>query len=238
MTSHAHPRILLAEPDDITRLFLTDNLTADGYEVQAVTGCDAALDQLVDGDPDLLLVDVNGDTLALLDALRAGQAPRGALPVDCPAIALTSHADELHRVRLLERGADDVVAKPFSYPELRARIAAVLRRMSPREPRPTITAGPVQIDVPRRQVTVNGQKTAPLSAVEFRLLCALARDPSRVYTRGELLRDVWDHHGGWSTRTVDSHAHRLRRKLTCGGQPLVITVWGVGYRLLETAGGR
>ncbi|MGH2881220.1 MAG: response regulator transcription factor, partial [Solirubrobacteraceae bacterium] len=205
MTHHADPRILLAEPDDATRLFLTDNLAADGYEVQAVVDRDAALDQLLDGDPDLILVDVNGDTLGLLDALRAGQAPRGAVPADCPAIALTSRADELHRVRLLERGADDVVAKPFSYPELRARIAAVLRRVSPREPRPTITAGPIRIDVHRRQVTVNGQQTAPLSAVEFQLLCALARDPSRVYTRAELLRDVWDHRGGWSTRTVDSH---------------------------------
>jgi DNA-binding response OmpR family regulator len=119
MTSHADARILVAEPDDTIRLFLTDNLAADGYEVQAVADRDAALDELVDGDPDLIVVDVNGDTLALLDALRSGQAPKGAVPADCPAIALTSHADELHRVRLLERGADDVVAKPFSYPELR-----------------------------------------------------------------------------------------------------------------------
>ena len=238
MTSHTDPRILVAEPDDPTRLFLTDNLAADGYEVQAVADREAALDQLVDGDPDLIVVDVNGDTLGLLDALRSGQTPRGAVPADCPVIALTSHADVLHRVRLLERGADDVVAKPFSYPELRARIAAVLRRMTPRQPRPTITAGPLRIDVHHRRVTVNGQETAPLSAVEFQLLCALARDPSRVYTRAELLRDVWDHRGGWSTRTVDSHACRLRAKLAGAGQPIVLTVWGVGYRLLETAGER
>jgi len=239
MTGHADARILVAEPDDTIRLFLTDNLAADGYEVQAVADRDAALDELVDGDPDLIVVDVNGDTLALLDALRSGQAPKGVMPADCPAIALTSHADELQRVRLLERGADDVVAKPFSYPELRARIAAVLRRMSPREPRPTVAAGPVRIDVHRRRVTVSGQDTAPLSAVEFQLLCALARDPSRVYTRAELLRDVWDHRGGWSSRTVDSHAHRLRRKLRdAGDHKLVINVWGVGYRLLEAAGER
>jgi DNA-binding response OmpR family regulator len=234
MTSHTDARILVAEPDDTIRLFLIDNLTADGYEVQAVANRDAALDELVDRDPDLIVVDVNGDTLSLLDALRSGQAPKGAVPADCPAIALSSHADELHRVRLLERGADDVVAKPFSYPELRARIAAVLRRITPREPRPTVAAGPVRIDVHRRRVTVSGQETAPLSAVEFQLLCALARDPSRVYTRAELLRDVWDHRGGWSTRTVDSHAHRLRRKLCgAGDHKLVINVWGVGYRLID-----
>jgi DNA-binding response OmpR family regulator len=238
MTSHTDSRILVAEPDEVTRLFLTDNLAADGYEVQAVADRDAALHELVAGDPDLIVVDVNADTLALLDALRSGQAPTGAIPADCPAIALTSRADELHRVRLLERGADDVVAKPFSYPELRARIAAVLRRMNPREPRPTITAGPVQIDVQRRRVTVSGQETAPLSAVEFRLLCALARDPSRVYTRAELLRDVWDSRAAWSTRTVDSHAHRLRTKLAGSDQPLVRNVWGVGYRLLEAADAR
>jgi len=235
MTSHADARILVAEPDETIRLFLTDNLAADGYEVQAVADRDAALDELVDGDPDLIVVDVNGDTLALLDALRSGQAPKGAVPADCPAIALTSHADELHRVRLLERGADDVVAKPFSYPELRARIAAILRRMVPREPRPAVAAGPIRIDVHRRRVTVSGKETAPLSAVEFQLLCALARDPSRVYTRVELLRDVWDHRGGWSTRTVDSHAYRLRRKLCdAGDHKLVINVWGVGYRLMDS----
>lgn len=85
-------------------------------------------------------------------------------------------------------------------------------------------------------MTVNGQQTAPLSTVEYQLLCALARDPLRVYTHAELLRDVWDHRGGWSTRTVDSHAHRLRHKLAGADQPLVLTVWGVGYRLLQAAG--
>ena len=236
--THTDPRILLAEPDDTTRLFLTDNLTADGYEVQAVTDRDAALDQLVHGDPDLILVDVNGDTLGLLDALRAGHGPQGAVPADCPAIALTSHADELHRVRLLERGADDVVAKPFSYPELRARIAAVLRRMTPRQPRPTIAAGPLHIDVQHRRVTVHGHDVDPLSALEFRLLCTLAREPERVFTRAELMREVWGDRGASSTRTLQSHAHRLRTKLASAGQPLVVNVWGVGYRLVEATDAR
>lgn len=74
--------------------------------------------------------------------------------------------------------------------------------------------------------------------MEFQLLCALARDPSRVYTRAELLRDVWDHRGGWSTRTVDSHACHLRAKLGGADQPLVLTVWGVGYCLIEASGER
>jgi DNA-binding response OmpR family regulator len=235
MTSQTGSHILVAEPDDTTRVFLVDNLAADGYAVEGVAGRDAALDWLVDGDPDLIVVDVNGDTLALLDTLRSGHAPRGDVPSDCPAIALTSCGDELHRIRLLERGADDVVAKPFSYPELRARIAAILRRRTPRQPRPTITAGPVQVELHRRRVTVSGQETARLSAMEFQLLCVLARDPSRVFTRGELLRDVWDYRGTWSTRTVDSHACRLRAKLASTDRPLVINVWGVGYRLLDQA---
>jgi DNA-binding response OmpR family regulator len=205
MTSHTDRRILLADPDDTTRLFLTDNLAADGYEVQAVADRDAALEQLVDRDPDLIVIDVNGDTLGLLDALRSGQAPSGPVPADCPAIALTSRGDELHRVRLLERGADDVVAKPFSYPELRARIAAVLRRVTPREPRPTIAAGPLNIDVHRRRVRVNGHDVDALSALEFRLLCTLAREPERVFTRAELMREVWGDRGASSTRTLDSH---------------------------------
>ena len=233
MTSHTDPRILVAEADDTIRLFSPTTSSPTATRSKRSPKREAALDQLVDSDPDLIVVDVNGDTLGLLDALRSGQAPKAPCPADCPAIALTSHADELHRVRLLERGADDVVAKPFSYPELRARIAAVLRRMSPREPRPTID----RRTGAHRRAPPAGDCRAVRRPRRCRRWSSAAvragRDPSRVYTRAELLRDVWDHRGGWSTRTVDSHAHRLRAKLGGADQPLVLTVWGVGYRLVE-----
>jgi len=117
---------------------------------------------------------------------------------------LTSRPDEVHRVRLLERGGDDVVAKPFSYPELRARIAAVLRRAAPRQPRPVLTAGPLRLDPHHRTVTI-ADRMVELSAMEYRLLHTLATEPSRVFTREELLRDVWGYRSDARTRTLDSH---------------------------------
>jgi DNA-binding response OmpR family regulator len=147
-------------------------------------------------------------------------------------IVLTSNREELHRVRLLERGGDDVIVKPFSYPELRARIAAVLRRTAPRQPRPTLTAGPVRIDLRDRSVSVD-DRSVELSAVEYRLLCQLAGEPTRVFTRAELMAEVWGYAAPGRTRTLDSHACRLRRKLACDTHRLVINSWGVGFKLLD-----
>ena len=163
--------------------------------------------------------------------MRASTQDGFATAADTPVIVLSAAASELARVRLLERGADDVIASPFSYLELRARIAAVLRRTAPRRPQAVLNAGPLRVDVHQRTVRV-GQRPVQLSAVEYRLLCQLASEPSRVFTRAELLRDVWGFQAPARTRTVDSHASRLRRKLTqAGGTGLVSNVWGIGYRL-------
>jgi len=158
--------------------------------------------------------------------VRASTQDGFATAADTPVIVLSAAASELARVRLLERGADDVIATPFSYLELRARIAAVLRRTAPRRPQAVLNAGPLRVDVHQRTVRV-GQRPVQLSAVEYRLLCQLASEPSRVFTRAELLRDVWGFQAPARTRTVDSHASRLRRKLTqAGGTGLVSNVWG------------
>ena len=136
-------------------------------------------------------------------------------------------------MRLLERGGDDVLVKPFCYPELPARIAAVLRRTAPRQPRRVLTAGPVRIDLRDRSVSVN-ERLVDLTANEYRLLCQLAAEPTRVFTREELLRDVWGHAHGGRTRTLDSHASRLRRRLAdAGADGLLRNIWGVGYRLSD-----
>ena len=133
---------------------------------------------------------------------------------------------------MLERGGDDVVRKPFAYAELRARIAAVLRRSEQRRRTSILRAGPVVIDVRSREVRVH-DRPVELSAKEYDLLVTLAGDPTRVFTRVELMRGVWGRETFGHTRTLDSHASRLRRKL-CGGcdEKLVINVWGVGYRLV------
>jgi DNA-binding response OmpR family regulator len=225
-------RILLAEADGTVRAFLADNLTADGYQVSPVATDQAALAELRHGQLaiDLLLVDVNGHTLDLLDQVRDTERPLGSVPSDLPIVVLTSRADGVHRVRLLERGADDVVVKPFSYAEVRARIATVLRRTAPRQARPEIIAGDLRVDLRNRQVTVAGEPVR-LSDTEYRLLCALGAEPTRVFTRVELLTTVWGHVS--PTRTLDSHAYRLRRKLSAASHPLVLNVWGVGLQLIS-----
>jgi DNA-binding response OmpR family regulator len=132
--------------------------------------------------PDLIIADVNGTTLALLDWLRGADSALCAAATDTPVIVLTSNGEDLHRVRLLERGEDDVLVKPFSYPELRARIAAVLRRTAPRQPRTVLSAGPVRIELRDRRVFLD-ERPVELSAVEYRLLSHLAGEPTRVFTR-------------------------------------------------------
>jgi DNA-binding response OmpR family regulator len=110
--------ILLAEEHDATRAFLADNLTADGYRVLVAPDRAKALALLSTADPDLIVVDVNGQTLALLDAIRSGAGLGGRVDPDTPLIVLSRDADRLQRIRMLERGSDDVVRKPFAYPEL------------------------------------------------------------------------------------------------------------------------
>ena len=129
--SHVHHHsttILLAEEHDATRAFLADNLSADGYRVLIAPDRAKALALLCTAHPDLIVVDVNGQTLELLDAVRSGEGIAGRADPETPMIVLSRDADRLQRIRLLERGGDDVVKKPFAYPELRARIGAVLRR--------------------------------------------------------------------------------------------------------------
>src|SRR4051794_4296151 len=223
--------ILLCEEDAATRAFLADNLTADGYEVYVANDKPAALTALELRGPDLVICDVNGDTLELLDAVRDGTGLAARIDPDVPLIVLTRRADELARVRYLERGSDDVVTKPFSYPELRGRVRAVLRRTAARAPRGVTRVGALHIDHVARTVHVGGVPVE-LSATEYALLTHLAADPRRVCTKRELLRDVWGSRPPAKTRTLDSHACRLRRKLALTGDArFVENVWGVGYRL-------
>ena len=126
------------------------------------------------------------------------------------------------------------MGKPFHYPELVARITAVLRRARGRRNRGALQVGELRIDPVSREVTV-GDRRIELSAKEFALLRTLAADPTRVFTKEELLRDVWGFRSLGRTRTIDSHASRLRRKLNAadGGGDYVVNVWGVGYKLVQ-----
>jgi DNA-binding response OmpR family regulator len=146
---------------------------------------------------------------------------------DCPVIVL-GRPDAAAKVRALER-ADDYLARPFVYEELVARIRAVLRRCPPRSD--LVDLGELVVDRAARRVIVRGFDVA-LSQKEYALLLKLGSAPDRVFTRHELLRDVWGYPGFAATRTVESHASRVRRKLEAAGlSDWVVNAWGVGYKL-------
>jgi DNA-binding response OmpR family regulator len=151
-----------------------------------------------------------------------------------PVIVLgREEADVVDRVHAFRRGCDDYVARPFDYQELVERIRAVLRRARPQLP-DLVVAGPVRIDTRTRDVRVVDRRVQ-LAQKEYELLLRLAREPERVFTKAELLHEVWQYRSQARTRTLDSHASRLRRKLRDAGcrEGLVENVWGVGYRLLS-----
>jgi len=225
--------VLVVEDDGPTGAFLADNLSADGYRVFCASEAGEAVRALEVRQPDLLLLDLGlaaGSGLEVLDRLRAADPASSRMDPDLPVIILTGRAGEVDRVRGFARGADDYLCKPFSYPELVARIDAVLRRASGRLRRGVLRVGELTVDPSTRVVRVGGRAVA-LSAKEFALLHALACDPSRVVSKVELLRDVWGYASIGMSRTVDAHACRLRKKLSCGERRYVGNVRGIGYRL-------
>jgi DNA-binding response OmpR family regulator len=227
--------ILVVEDDTATRTFLADNLSADGYEVIA---CDCARDAvrlLESKAPDLVLLDLvlpDASGLDLLRRIRESDGLTSRMDPATPVLLLTGRASEIDRIRGFARGADDYLGKPFSYAELRARIDALLRRTRGRRSLGLIRAGALEIDPASHRVLLHGEPVE-LSQKEFQLLRVLAVEPARVWTKEELLRTVWGYRSMGRTRTIDSHACRLRRKLGARGDRYVVNVWGVGYRLLD-----
>src|SRR3954471_13709226 len=229
--------ILLVEDDAPTRTFLADNLTADGYDVVVAGTCEEGLRLLEQQFPDLAILDLNlpdGTGYDLIRRVREDDGVASRLDPATPLVVLSVRRDELDRVRGFDRGVDDYVCKPFSYPELRGRVAALLRRSHSRAARGRLRVGPVEIDPPSREVLLNGRRV-DLSQKEYALLRLLATEPTRVSTKDELLRSVWGYRSRGTTRTLDSHACRLRHKLAADGDRFVVNVWGVGYRLVDGA---
>jgi DNA-binding response OmpR family regulator len=225
-------RVLVVEDDAATAAFLADNLEADGFQVATASGVGEAIRAIELRAPALVILDVlldDGSGLAVLDRVRAAEGATARIDRDTPVLMLSGRAAEVDRVRGFERGADDYLVKPFSYPELVARVRALLRRASGRPRRGTLHVGDLTVDPSTRSVRLGG-RDVHLAAKEFALLHALAMDPARVVTKAELLRDVWGYQAPGATRTVDAHACRLRRKL---GPGWVLNVRSVGYRLME-----
>lgn len=223
--------LLVADGDENTRAFLLDNLAADGYTpVGAQTEQETAL-KLSNHGPSLLVLgrlEAWQQTLALVRAIRSGEAGSDAC---LPVIVLGDSDSQLELLRAFEAGCDDFMSKPISYIELRARVRACIhRRWDPPASR-RLAVGALVVDRDARRASHAGQELW-LSPLEFDLLAHLAAEPTRVFTKPELLREVWRFSSRGPTRTLDTHACRLRKKLARAGAPhLIHNTRGVGYRL-------
>jgi len=229
--------VLLVEDELATRSFLEQQLADDGFDVVSADRGGTAFELVERVKPDLVLLDVrlpDASGFEVCRRLREGE-PGKAWDRDVPIILVSERGDPVDRVRGFARGCDDYVVRPFVYEELLARMRAVLRRAAGPARREQIRVGEIEVDRLSRTVRVAGEAVS-LSAKEYELLVALAEEPERVFRKDELLRDVWGFRSMGRTRTLDSHASRLRRKLNIGGgTAYVINVWGVGYRLVAPA---
>jgi DNA-binding response OmpR family regulator len=227
--------LLVAEHEHDTREFLGRHLERDGFQVLEASEAGEVLDLAERAKPDLVLLgaairDLPG--VELCTRLREGE-PGRSWDRDVPVILLGDHqGDPVDCVRAFARGADDYIPHPVVYDELLSRIRAVLRRTNGVD-RDRLQAGGLVVDRRTRDVRVGGRRVA-LATKEYELLLKLASEPTRVFTKEHLLREVWGFRSLGRTRTLDSHASRLRRKLAAvSDRPWVLNVWGVGYRLMQ-----
>jgi DNA-binding response OmpR family regulator len=220
------PRVLVVDDEAPIRAVVRGFLEREGLEVAEAADGPAAVEAARSLSPDVIVLDVmlpGFDGLEVLRQVRATSDPM--------VVLLTARTEEVDRIVGLRVGADDYVTKPFSAAELAARVGALLRRRRPAPPAQPGQVG-IAVDLPRRAVAVDGERV-DLTATEFDLLAALARDPGIVLTRQQLLDAAWGEERSGGERALEVHVANLRRKL--GDDParprFVETVRGVGYRL-------
>jgi DNA-binding response OmpR family regulator len=228
--------VLVVEDDQPIRESLARGLVGAGHVVRSEATGAAALAAAVDWRPDVVVLDLG---LPDIDGADVLQMLRGLSPV--PVIVATARDDEPEIVRLLDRGADDYVVKPYSAAQLEARIRAVLRRAETTPAAPgdgEVRVGGLVVAPGRREASVDG-RPLDLTRLEFDLLAHLARRSPEVVTRRELLAEVWQQPYGGGDKTVDVHLSWLRRKLgETGTEPRYLhTVRGVGVKLVAPADG-
>jgi two-component system response regulator RegX3 len=233
----ASARILIADDEPSVRDSVGYALEQEGFEVTKATSGDDAESKLGDGEPefDLLILDIMMPGRSGLDLCRD---VRGRSPV--PIILLTAKDAEVDKVVGLEVGADDYVTKPFSVRELIGRVRAQLRRReldrsTSSEAGQVIDAGPVRIDLARHLVTVRGEPVN-LTRSEFQVLRLLADRPGQVFSRKEIMEELWQAEFRGDVRACDVHISNLRQKVERDPQEpeLVLTVRGIGYKLVES----
>ncbi|MGD9868233.1 MAG: phosphate regulon transcriptional regulator PhoB [Hyphomicrobiales bacterium] len=229
----AGPRVLVVEDEEALALLLRYNLEAEGFDVEVSADGEQANLAIQESPPELVILDwmlpgMSG--LELCRRLRSGRDTRGI-----PIIMLTARGEETDRVRGLATGADDYVVKPFSVPELMARVRALLRRSTPGAVANVLKVGDIVLDRDAHRVTRNGRNLR-LGPTEYRLLEFLMQSPGRVFSRAQLLDGVWGRDVYVDERTVDVHVGRLRKAINRGREAdPVRTVRGAGYAIDETA---
>jgi len=229
------PRILVVEDEESLTLLLRYNLEVAGYAVESVRRGDEAELRLAEQMPDLVLLDWMLPGLSGVELCRRIRARKETERL--PVIMLTARGEEADRVRGLATGADDYVVKPFSVPELVARVGALLRRTNPAHVASLLAAGDIELDRDARRIR-RGGAALHLGPTEYKLLEFLMRKPGRVFSREQLLDGVWGREAYVDERTVDVHIGRLRKALSPAGEPDPIrTVRGAGYSFDETYDG-
>lgn len=224
--------ILIVEDEEPLTLLLRYNLEAEGYEVDSVARGDDADIRLREQVPDLVLLDWMLPGLSGIELCRRIRSRRETERL--PVIMLTARGEEGDRVRGLATGADDYIVKPFSVPELLARVRALLRRSKPAHVATVLSAGDLELDRETHRVRRDGRELH-LGPTEFKLLEFLMQSPGRVFSREQLLDGVWGHDVYIDERTVDVHVGRLRKALNRPRKPDPIrTVRGAGYAFDET----
>lgn len=225
------PRILIVEDEQALNLLLRYNLESEGFDVDVVERGDDAEVRVRENTPDLVILDwmlpgVSG--IEICRRLRARPETK-----QLPILMLTARGEEAERIRGLSTGADDYVVKPFSLPELLARVHALLRRSKPEQVMKVLKAGDIELDREKKRVHRAGRELH-LGPTEFRLLEFLMVSPGRVFSREQLLDSVWGRDAYIDERTVDVHVGRLRKALSRGREPDPIrTVRGAGYAFNE-----
>ncbi|GBD49981.1 phosphate regulon transcriptional regulator PhoB [Methylopila sp. Yamaguchi] len=225
------PRVMIVEDEEPLTLLLTYNLEAEGYAVESVARGDEAETRLREQAPDLVLLDWMLPGLSGIELCRRlrSRPETERLPI----IMLTARGEEAERIRGLATGADDYVTKPFSVPELVARVRALLRRAKPEHVADVLRAGDIELDRGSHRVR-RQTREIHLGPTEFRLLEFLMQSAGRVFTREQLLDGVWGRDVYIDERTVDVHVGRLRKAINRGRQQDPIrTVRGAGYAFDE-----
>jgi two-component system phosphate regulon response regulator PhoB len=226
--------ILIVEDEEPIQILLTYNFESEGFRARAASTGEEVPGLIAEERPDLIVLDWMLPGISGIEVCRLLRAK--AETRDIPIVMLTARGEETERVRGLATGADDYMVKPFSVPELVARVRTILRRANPDAVAEQLKAGDISLDRRTRRVT-RSVRDINLSPTEFRLLEHLMQNPGRVYSRSQLLDAVWGRDVYVDERTVDVHVGRLRKAVTRGKEPDPIrTVRGMGYSFDERFG--